>query len=67
MPKEKSSIEIAAENHVRNHGMVSYPDKYDSFIVGAISEAAREYWFEKFQLERYESDKNSLLYNTFIN
>lgn len=59
MGLEKSNIEIAAENYARNHGMMSYifPDKYESFIVGAISEAAREYWFEKFQLERYESDK----------
>jgi hypothetical protein len=48
----KTELEEAAKIHL-NSGKI--PNDYQSFIQGAKSDAAKEYWFEKFQQEQ---DKN---------
>lgn len=48
-----SNIKEEARRHATNWGMMAYvfPDKEESFIKGALSESAKEYWFKKFQEE----------------
>jgi hypothetical protein len=48
----KETIEEAAENHQKG-GYEWQNEKRKSFTAGAKSDAARDYWFEKFQ----EQDK----------
>jgi hypothetical protein len=48
----KEKLEEAAKIHL-NSGKI--PNNYQSFITGGKSDAAKEYWFEKFQQEQ---DKN---------
>jgi hypothetical protein len=47
--KNKETLEEAAKIHL-NSGKI--PNDYQSFIQGAKSDAAKEYWFEKFQQEQ---------------
>jgi hypothetical protein len=47
--KNKETLEEAAKKHL-NSGII--PNDYQSFIKGAKSDAARDYWFEKFQQEQ---------------
>jgi hypothetical protein len=49
----KETIEEASENHQKG-GYEWQNEKRKSFTAGAKSDAARDYWFEKFQ----EQDKN---------
>ena len=44
----------AAVKHATNWGIMSYvfPEKKDNFIAGAMSDAAKEYWFEQFVKDR---------------
>ena len=49
---KQETLEEAAKIHL-NSGKI--PNDYQSFIQGAKSDAAKEFWFEKFQQEQ---DKN---------
>lgn len=57
-------IEIydAAVKHATNNGMMSHiwPEKKDNFIVGAMSNAAREYWFSQFKKDIYAANPEIL-------
>jgi hypothetical protein len=46
---KQETLEEAAKIHL-NSGKI--PNDYQSFIEGAKSDAAKEYWFEKFQQEQ---------------
>ena len=58
-----SNIKEEARRHATNWGMMAYvfPDKEESFIKGALSESAKEYWFKKFQEETQSKVETLLL------
>jgi hypothetical protein len=51
---KQETLEEAAERYIDSHYMLD-SNSYNGFIEGAKSDAAKEYWFEKFQQEQ---DKN---------
>jgi hypothetical protein len=54
---KQETLEEAAKIHL-NSGKI--PNDYQSFIQGAKSDAAKEYWFEKFQQAK-EMEKQQII------
>lgn len=57
MSEEEIKINEEAHKHATNQGMMMhvFPEKEASFIKGAMSESAKDYWFKQFKEQPQDS------------